>query len=82
MHQLPEQISGSLSQSSAASSKKPMSLPAWATAATERSKHLSQPWKTHYGAEPDDANFAAEKDLVALYDKRTKVCFSEGSMAA
>ncbi|KAF3797130.1 hypothetical protein GCG54_00009100 [Colletotrichum gloeosporioides] len=82
MQELPEQISGNSSQSSAASSKKPPSLPAWALAATESSKHLSQPWKTHYGAEPDDPNFAAERDLVAHYDRKTKVCYSEGSMAA
>ncbi|WYZ42115.1 hypothetical protein EsH8_V_001010 [Colletotrichum jinshuiense] len=61
---------------------KPVSLPAWALSATANTKHLSQPWKAHYASEPDDPNFAAEKDTVVYYDRKIKVCYSEGSMAA
>ncbi|WQF80041.1 hypothetical protein CDEST_05055 [Colletotrichum destructivum] len=87
MGQRPKQIGSSPSPRSSDDGIRPgdkpvVSLPSWALSATANTKHLSQPWKSHYGSEPDDPNFAAEKDTVVYYDRRIKVCHSEGSMAA
>lgn len=57
-------------------------LPPWALAAATTPKHLSQPWKLRYGNDPDDPNFAAERDTIRFYDPGMKVCYSESSMAA
>ncbi|KAK2735428.1 hypothetical protein CKAH01_01809 [Colletotrichum kahawae] len=68
-HQLPELLPGS--------SKKPQSLPAWALAATNSTRHLSQPWKSHYGTDLDDPNFATLKDEIPWNERRFKVSYAE-----